>query len=99
MSDAQRADLKGHAIPLAINAIAAIGAFVLANCLNGSFRHPPCADCQQPVGIPFAFWRTEGFADPQHILWTGIIADLACIATLSAVLTFLWTRISSRHHG
>lgn len=90
MSDAQRADLKGHAIPLAINAIAAIGAFVLANCLNGSFGHPPCAD---------AFWRTEGFADPQHILCAGIIADLACIATLSAVLTFLWTRISSRHHG
>jgi hypothetical protein len=90
MSDAKRARLQ--LLPVVLCAFTTAALFLLPNYFG---HHPRCYDCQQPLGLPFAFWQPEGFADSPRVLWGGLVADLTCIFVLTVAFAVICSRIAS----
>jgi len=64
--------------------------------LSMNVRRYSCSDCMIPVGRPFAYKITSGFATPAHWLWRGAIADLSLVFGVAAILCLVWQARSGR---
>jgi hypothetical protein len=62
--------------------------------LSINVRRGFCDDCVLPVGRPFPYKITSGYATPERWLWRGAISDLLLVFGLSVLLLFVWQRWS-----
>jgi hypothetical protein len=67
--------------------------FAVLNYRN-LFRRGFCDDCALPYGLPFTFFRGNGFEGGGGIVWTGMISDLllvlACGAAIAQLLDWVF---------
>jgi hypothetical protein len=65
--------------------------FVLTQSLS-AFIRPHCYDCGAKVGFPFPYNQEGLYATHGHIIWLGLIGDLAVAVGISACAVWLWYR-------
>ncbi len=69
-------------------AVAVVISFVLFYLMQLVFAHSICADCGVKVGFPFSYVQEPTFAAHGHIIWLGIIGDIAI--TLGFTILAIW---------
>jgi len=67
-----------------IGLVTSLCVFGVANLLH-FLRPVTCYDCFFPYGLPFTFFREEGFAGGAGLLWKGVALDFVTMVSLGAI--------------
>ncbi|MCU1288698.1 MAG: hypothetical protein JWN60_927 [Acidobacteria bacterium] len=61
--------------------------------------NPPCFDCGETSGFPFAWYQSGTSLIISHILWAYLIVDLLITITFSVIFglifNLIWSKVSS----
>jgi len=72
----------------AIGLLVSIGVFGLVNYFH--FSSPiTCSDCSFPYGLPFAWFRDDGYAGGGGLVWSGVALDLLVVVCVGLVFSWM----------
>ena len=78
-----------------LGAVVAFLGLVAANVPQ--FRRPvTCFDCFLPYGVPFTFYREDGFAGDGGLVWLGLACDLLVVLLAGLAIGKAWSWFSAR---
>jgi hypothetical protein len=76
-----------------IQAAVAVGiAFVVFYLMQLLFANSICDDCGVNVGFPFSYVQEPTFATHGHIIWLGLIGDIAIILAFTTLAIWVLGR-------